>query len=356
MLSLDPQIPQDTASEALLSVAQVLKSAADPLRMEILSALATDSFGVSELSTLFDVKQSGMSHHLKVLANADLVTTRREGNSIFYLRNNCLPKRCQQNDTLENKVLNTALNSDEHKISDTRYKLREDIYRCADALELTKNVSQRLNDIYRSRAAASAAFFVEHSEKFREQQELIASFEVYSTPLSQWIEVLEAKNSALEIGPGTGDFLPFLSDEFNRVVALDSSATMLEKSRALADKNQLTNIHFVHADTKFCRQLANHELFDCIVVNMVLHHTPSPAPFIADLSQALSPGGSLFISDLCRHDQDWTRDACGDQWLGFEPKDIHQWCIENKLNETQQTYITLRNGFQIQIRQFIKIN
>lgn len=39
-----------------------------------------------ELAQIFDVGQSGMSHHLKVLAQAELVATRREGNAIFYRR------------------------------------------------------------------------------------------------------------------------------------------------------------------------------------------------------------------------------------------------------------------------------
>ncbi len=64
-------------------LAATLKAAGDPLRLEILRLLARDSFGVMELSRIFDTKQSGMSHHLKVLANAGLVATRREGNSIF---------------------------------------------------------------------------------------------------------------------------------------------------------------------------------------------------------------------------------------------------------------------------------
>ena len=62
------------------------KASADPLRLNILRILGEGSFGVLELCELFEIKQSSMSHHLKILANAGLVTTRREGNSIFYRR------------------------------------------------------------------------------------------------------------------------------------------------------------------------------------------------------------------------------------------------------------------------------
>src|SRR5690606_30295777 len=67
-------------------LAAFLKAAGDQLRLDILRVLRSDSFGVLELSQIFDMRQSGMSHHLKVLANAGLVSTRREGNSIFYRR------------------------------------------------------------------------------------------------------------------------------------------------------------------------------------------------------------------------------------------------------------------------------
>ena len=70
-------------NESFLNIASLLKGTGDPLRLEILRALKTDSLGVQELCNIFDIKQSGMSHHLKVLAKAGAVTTRREGNSIF---------------------------------------------------------------------------------------------------------------------------------------------------------------------------------------------------------------------------------------------------------------------------------
>ena len=65
---------------------QVLKACADPLRVQILKALNSDTFGVLELTQIFDTKQSGMSHHLKVLSQSGLVEAQREGNAIFYRR------------------------------------------------------------------------------------------------------------------------------------------------------------------------------------------------------------------------------------------------------------------------------
>ena len=67
-------------------LSQALKAAGDNLRLQILALLAQDSFAVQELCQVFASKQSGMSHHLKVLHTANLVDTRREGKTIFYRR------------------------------------------------------------------------------------------------------------------------------------------------------------------------------------------------------------------------------------------------------------------------------
>ena len=71
---------------ATAALASLCKASADPLRLQVLRVLRKDSFGVSELCAIFDIRQPALSHHLKVLANAGLVATRREGNSIFYRR------------------------------------------------------------------------------------------------------------------------------------------------------------------------------------------------------------------------------------------------------------------------------
>ena len=68
------------------SLAALFKACGDPLRLEILRLLERDAFGVLELCALLGIRQSAMSHHLKVLSVAGLVETQREGNSIFYRR------------------------------------------------------------------------------------------------------------------------------------------------------------------------------------------------------------------------------------------------------------------------------
>ncbi|RYZ84355.1 MAG: ArsR family transcriptional regulator, partial [Moraxellaceae bacterium] len=62
--------PTDSSA---VSLPNLLKAAGDSFRLDVLRVLAQDSFGVLELCRIFSAKQSGMSHHLKVLTNAGLV-------------------------------------------------------------------------------------------------------------------------------------------------------------------------------------------------------------------------------------------------------------------------------------------
>lgn len=313
----------------LSPLANLLKAAGDPLRLEILRVLRQDSYGVLELCRIFSIKQSGMSHHLKVLANAGLLSSRREANSIFYRRAYLAP---------------------DHPFA----ALQQQLFASLDTLPIADHLRAPIRELQLERSQAAQAFFSENADKFRAQQDLIASYPVYAEQMTQLLNntSLRDKKLALEVGPGEGEFLAVLAQQFNQVIALDNAANMLDKAKHFARENNLRNIEFIHGDTQ---SLPGHKvLADCILVNMVLHHTPSPADIFQDLSSALAPGGALLICDLCRHEQDWARDACGDLWQGFDPQDFSRWAKAAALDEGQSVYFALRNGFQIQLRQFFK--
>ena len=316
----------DGESEALLALC---KASADPLRLNILRALSKDSYGVLELCQILGCKQSGMSHHLKILAKAGLVTTRREGNSIYYRR---------------------SLQSSSNSLTE----LQRSLFRNVDQLVLNDSVEQHIKTVQSERAERSKEFFAENADKFQQQQEQVADYSLYGSHALELLtrSINPGEATVLEVGPGEGAFLTELSPRFKQVYALDNSEAMLTKAKERVSAHKLDNITFIHGDTK--SPALQQTLFDSVAVNMVLHHIPSPADIFHDLANTLKPGGQLQVTDLCRHDQNWAREACGDLWLGFEPEDIEQWATDAGLTENQSMYLAQRNGFRVQIRQFMK--
>ncbi|OCX15884.1 ArsR/SmtB family transcription factor [Pseudomonas graminis] len=316
-----PAISHDECDE----LAALCKAGGDPLRLNVLRALSNDSFGVLELAQIFAIGQSGMSHHLKVLAQADLVATRREGNAIFYRR---------------------ALPHTEH----TGGKLHAAMLEEADNLRLPDDVQTRIGLVHRQRANASQDFFARTAEKFRAQQDLIAGLPQYRDSLLSLLDKLSfpADATAIEVGPGDGGFLPDLARRFRHVTGLDNSPEMLDLARKICTQKALVNVELKLADALTNANISG----NCVVLNMVLHHFAAPAEALKHLANLLQPGGSLLVTELCSHDQSWAKEACGDLWLGFEQEDLARWAIAAGLVPGESLYIGLRNGFQIQVRHF----
>lgn len=306
-------------------LAALCKAGGDVLRLKVLRALASDSFGVLELAQIFATGQSGISHHLKVLAQAGLLATRREGNAIFYRR--ALPQGESLGGTLHAALLEEV-----------------------DQLVLPVDVQARIAAVHAQRSAASEDFFARMAGSFQARQDLIAGLPQYRDSVLALLDALnlDANATALEVGPGDGSFLPELARRFARVVALDNSPAMLELAHNRCEREGLGNVELKLAD-------ALHDdcpAADCVVLNMVLHHLAAPGEAMKQLARLVKAGGSLLITELCSHNQSWAREACGDLWLGFEQDDLAHWADAAGLTPGESLYIGLKNGFQIQARYF----
>lgn len=81
--STRPPMTGETAAE----LAVLFKALADPVRLRLLSAIASRADGeacVCDLSTGIDVTQPTISHHLKVLREAGLLTSERRASWVYY--------------------------------------------------------------------------------------------------------------------------------------------------------------------------------------------------------------------------------------------------------------------------------
>jgi ubiquinone/menaquinone biosynthesis C-methylase UbiE len=319
--------PVADAPSTLVDIASLCKAAGDPLRLQILRALRNDSLGVLELCHLLDIRQPALSHHLKVLSASGLVARRREGNFIFYRRA-------------------------EAPAQDPLARLQQQLFASVDEQPLEADIADRLAGLQRTREENSREFFRRNADKFREQQDLIASYGQYAETVRDVVDAapLGQRGLALEIGPGDGQFLLELAPRFRRVVAIDNAEAMLASAQTTVAEAELDNVELLLGDTT-SPQLEGLSA-DCIVINMVLHHTPAPEQILRDAAARLAPGGVVVLTDLCRHDQAWARESCGDLWLGFEPEQLQSWAQACGLQDLASTFLAQRNGFQIQVRLF----
>ena len=66
---------------------KAFKALADPTRREILNLLRRGEMTAGDLADRFDMTKPTMSHHFSVLKDADLLTSRRDGQQIWYSLN-----------------------------------------------------------------------------------------------------------------------------------------------------------------------------------------------------------------------------------------------------------------------------
>ncbi len=67
--------------------ATYLKALGDPIRLQIVKALQCCPLTVSDLAELLEMDLANVSHHLRVLFRAHLVTTEKDGKFSYYRLN-----------------------------------------------------------------------------------------------------------------------------------------------------------------------------------------------------------------------------------------------------------------------------
>ena len=67
--------------------ANYLKALGDPVRLQIVRALQFSPLTVSDLTECLDIEMPNVSHHLRVLFHANLVTVKKDGKFSYYQLN-----------------------------------------------------------------------------------------------------------------------------------------------------------------------------------------------------------------------------------------------------------------------------
>jgi 2-polyprenyl-3-methyl-5-hydroxy-6-metoxy-1,4-benzoquinol methylase len=92
--------------------------------------------------------------------------------------------------------------------------------------------------------------------------------------------------NCLELGPASGYMTRFLVNDFERVVAVEGAADLVDR---IADAPNLEKVCSLFQDFK------TEEKFDTIILNHVLEHIADPIPLLKQILQWLAPGGKFIV-------------------------------------------------------------
>jgi ArsR family transcriptional regulator len=82
-----PLVREPVSEAAAAGLAQVFKALGDPVRLRLVSLIGAHQGGevcVCDLTTAFDLTQPTISHHLRVLREAGIITSERRGTWVYY--------------------------------------------------------------------------------------------------------------------------------------------------------------------------------------------------------------------------------------------------------------------------------
>jgi ArsR family transcriptional regulator len=267
-----------------------LTALSDATRSRMLLLLERHELTVSELCAILQLPQSTVSRHLKTLADADWVSSRRDGTSRYY-----------------------TLAIDERNASTRRLwsVLREQV---AHSLGADQD-ARRLKGVLARRQAKSEEFFASAAGQWdRLRQELFGR----ASALHALPAFLDRNWTIGDLGCGTGETAAAVAPFVTRVIAVDRSGDMLHAARRrLRDQ---PNVDVRRGELE-ALPIDDRDL-DAAIVMLVLHHTPDPAAALREAARVLRPGGAVLLCDMLPHDREEYKQQMGHVWLGFSTEKI----------------------------------
>jgi ArsR family transcriptional regulator len=240
---------------------------------------------VGELCDVLQLPQSTVSRHLKMLADAGWVNSRRDGTSRYY-------------------ALATGAGSS------GRGELWEIVKNQLSGRPVVEQDVRRLARVLAGRSAASQQFFAAEAGQWDRLRMDLFGDESSRTAL---LALLPSTWTVGDLGCGTGTLLPVLAPHVAAVVGIDASDEMLAAARHRA--RAFANVDLRRGALE-ALPLESASL-DAAVMMLVLHHVPSPVPALAEARRVLKPGARLLLVDMAAHEREDYRRRMGHVWLGF---------------------------------------
>ncbi len=272
----------------MASIVKILRVLADPNRLRILLLLGAEELSVAELQEILVMGQSTISTHLSQLKQAGLVEDRRTGKSNLY---------------------RLATSGGSGVLGGLLERARQEIPETAADQAAMRGVLRKRQDKMR-------AFFDSVAGRLGRDY----------GPGKSWKSLAEALLRLLppmtiaDLGAGEGTFALLLAERAKKVIAVDTSARMIEVAREQALRHGVKNVEYRLGDMEEV-PIGDAEV-DLVFFSQSLHHALHPQRAIEEAWRILAAGGRIVILDLAKHRFEEARELYADEWLGFSESEL----------------------------------
>jgi ubiquinone/menaquinone biosynthesis C-methylase UbiE/DNA-binding transcriptional ArsR family regulator len=287
------------------SLVKVLRVVADPNRLRILLLLRSEELSVAELQEILVMGQSTISTHLSQLKQAELVEDRRIGkNSLYRLK------------------INEAKNILEELLNQAKEEIPEAGTDQATMRRVVKKRQDKMRSFFDSVAGRLGRDYV---------------------PGKSWKGVAEALLRVMppmviaDLGAGEGTFALLLAQRATKVIAVDTSAKMIEVGREQALRNGVKNIEYRLGDME--ELPIEDAAVDLVFFSQSLHHALHPQRAVQEAWRILRPAGRIVILDLAQHRFEEAREMYADEWLGFGEAELEAMLEKSGFHNVQASVV-----------------
>jgi ubiquinone/menaquinone biosynthesis C-methylase UbiE/DNA-binding transcriptional ArsR family regulator len=276
------------------SIVKTLRVVSDPNRLRILLLLRDEDLSVAELQEVLVMGQSTISTHLSQLKQAGLVEDRRTGKSSLY---------------------SLSIDPENGILAELLTQVRREIPESKQDREAARRVVKKRQDKMRS-------FFDSVAGRMGKDY----------VPGKSWKGVAEALLHLLppmtiaDIGAGEGAFALLLAQRAKKVIAIDTSAKMIEVGREALHRHGIKNVEYRLGDME--ELPIEDRAVDLVFFSQSLHHALHPERALQEAARILGPNGRIVILDLVKHRFEEAREIYADEWLGFGEAEIEAMLVK----------------------------
>jgi ArsR family transcriptional regulator len=140
-----------------------------------------------------------------------------------------------------------------------------------------------------------------------------------------------------DLGAGEGAFALLLAQRAKKVIAVDTSAKMIEVGREQALRHGLDNVEYRLGDME--ELPIDSASVDLVFFSQSLHHALHPERALSEANRILIGSGRIVILDLVKHRFEEARELYADEWLGFSEADLESMLERAAFTEIQTSIV-----------------